>query len=52
MPRFPTRTLVLMTLTLVAFAWFWWQTHALAAKAAPGGPPGIRLVALPDAGNH
>ena len=27
MPRFPTRTLVLMALTLVAFGWFWFQTH-------------------------
>ncbi len=27
MARFPTRTLVLMVLTLVAFGWFWWKTH-------------------------
>jgi hypothetical protein len=31
--RFPTRTLVLMVLTLVAFGWFWWQTHRRAASA-------------------
>jgi hypothetical protein len=48
--RFPTRTLVLMVLTLVAFAWFWWQTHRAAAARAghlrveplvafDGGPP-------------
>lgn len=27
MPRFPTRTLVLMLLALVAFVWMWLQTH-------------------------
>jgi hypothetical protein len=32
--RFPTRTLVLMVLTLVAFGWFWWQTHRRAATAS------------------
>jgi hypothetical protein len=32
--RFPTRTLVLMVLTLVAFGWFWWQTHRRAAAAS------------------
>lgn len=25
--RFPTRTIVLMGLTLLSFLWFWWQTH-------------------------
>jgi len=26
-PRFPLRTLLLMVLTLLAFAWFYWNTH-------------------------
>jgi hypothetical protein len=26
-PKFPTRTIVLMVLTLFAFAWFFWKTH-------------------------
>ena len=33
--KFPARTIVLMALTLVAFGWFWWQTHSLAVKPAP-----------------
>jgi hypothetical protein len=27
MPRFPARTVVLMVLTLIAFGWFYRQTH-------------------------
>ncbi|MBL8923915.1 MAG: hypothetical protein JNJ54_33980 [Myxococcaceae bacterium] len=27
MQRFPTRTIVLMVLTLLSFGWFWWQTQ-------------------------
>lgn len=34
MARFPTRTLVLMVLALLAFGWFWWKTHQ--PRAAPG----------------
>ena len=34
MQRFPTRTLVLMGLTLVAFGWFWWNTHRVAPPPA------------------
>lgn len=26
-PKFPTRTLVLMVLTLLSFVWFFWKTH-------------------------
>lgn len=25
--KFPTRTIVLMVLALISFAWFWWKTH-------------------------
>lgn len=32
--RFPTRTLVLMVLTLLAFGWMYWRTH-LSRSAAP-----------------
>lgn len=34
MARFPTRTLILMTLALLSFAWFWWKTH----QTRPAGP--------------
>lgn len=27
MPKFPTRTIVLMVLTLFSFLWFFWKTH-------------------------
>lgn len=43
MARFPTRTLVLMVFTLLAFAWMYWQTHrvrpapATLELIAPGG---------------
>ncbi|MGV3621978.1 MAG: hypothetical protein ACO1OB_14245 [Archangium sp.] len=33
MPRFPTRTLILMTAALFAFVWFWWQTHRVQSVA-------------------
>ncbi|MCU0697349.1 MAG: hypothetical protein MUC96_12555 [Myxococcaceae bacterium] len=49
MDRFPTRTLVLMVLTLVAFAWFWWQTHRRAAP--PGDPLRMTPVARLDGGH-
>lgn len=26
-PKFPTRTIVLMVLTLFSFLWFFWKTH-------------------------
>lgn len=26
-PKFPTRTIVLMVLTLFSFVWFFWKTH-------------------------
>ena len=38
MPRFPTRTLVLMLLALGAFLWMWLQTHRAPAPAPPSGP--------------
>jgi hypothetical protein len=34
MQRFPARTLVLMGLTLVAFAWFWWNTPGVKSTPA------------------
>ena len=38
MPRFPTRTLVLMILALASFGWFFFQTHArVEPSAAPRG---------------
>ncbi len=33
--KFPARTIVLMALTLVAFVWFWWQTHVAQEQKAP-----------------
>lgn len=40
MPRFPTRTLVLMLLALGAFLWMWLQTHRAPAPASgPSTPP-------------
>lgn len=33
--KFPARTIVLMALTLVAFVWFWWQTHVMQEQKAP-----------------
>jgi len=38
MPRFPTRTLILMLLALGAFAWMWLQTHRAPPPAPPSGP--------------
>jgi hypothetical protein len=35
--RFPTRTLVLMTLALLSFVWFWWRTHQV-QNAPPPAP--------------
>ena len=35
MPRFPTRTLILMTAALFAFVWFWWQSHRVTAINPP-----------------
>jgi hypothetical protein len=44
--RFPTRTLVLMVLALLSFAWFWWRMHSFGASPqaitpalADGGTP-------------
>ena len=31
MPKFPTRTIVLMVLTLFSFLWFFWKTHQRSA---------------------
>lgn len=44
MPRFPTRTVILMVLALGAFAWMWLQTHRAvtapaAGKTEPTAPP-------------
>ena len=33
--RLPNRTLILMTLALFAFAWFWWKTHQQPAPRTP-----------------
>ncbi|MFT3707993.1 MAG: hypothetical protein QM817_10090 [Archangium sp.] len=44
MARFPTRTLVLMTLALFAFVWFWWRTHQNAAPKQPDQTQPISLV--------
>jgi hypothetical protein len=41
--RFPTRTLVLMALTLMAFAWFWYQTHR-------GSPQAVQIELIGDGG--
>jgi hypothetical protein len=45
MLRFPTRTLVLMALALLAFVWMWVQTH----RAAPLQPPLRATVVGPGA---
>lgn len=45
MPRFPTRTLILMVLALGAFVWMWTQTHR--AKAPPAGAEPPTLSATP-----
>lgn len=39
-PRFPSRTLVLMILALASFAWFFWQTHARAERESAKAPRG------------
>ena len=41
--KFPVRTLVLMTLTLFAFIWFWWQTHLPKPEQTPHHPP-MRVI--------
>ncbi len=41
-PRFPTRTLILMTLALLAFGQMWWRTHQTPAPEVlvlDGGAP-------------
>jgi lipopolysaccharide export system protein LptC len=45
-PRFPTRTLVLMVLALLAFAWMWLQTHRTAQQQAAVEPdvPTVRAT--------
>ncbi len=40
--RFPTRTLVLMVLTLASFAWFFWRTH----DRAPAPRPPVQQVRI------
>lgn len=42
MARFPTRTLVLMVLTLLAFGWMYWKTHQ--------ARPGLTTIELTPAG--
>ncbi len=39
MQKFPTRTLVLMALALLAFVWFWLQTHRAPKPARAAEPP-------------
>lgn len=41
--RFPTRTLVLMVLTLASFAWFFWRTHDRGPSPRPAVPQ-VRIV--------
>lgn len=31
--KFPNRTIILMVLTLFAFAWFFWKTHQRSERA-------------------
>jgi hypothetical protein len=50
--RFPPRTLILMVLTLLAFAWFWWRTHHPGARQVTPVSV-IHLPAAPaDGGDH
>jgi Na+/proline symporter len=46
--RFPTRTLVLMILALLAFSWFWFRTHRNAEKPRMIVTP---IVELPRIGS-
>lgn len=46
MPRFPTRTLILMTLALFAFVFMWWQTH----RAQPAAPAPVNFIVIVDGG--
>ena len=43
--RFPPRTLILMTLALFAFAWFWWRMHP-----KPARPPEVQIIVIIDGG--
>lgn len=52
MLRFPTRTLVLMVLTLVAFGWMRWRALELRARATPARPLRFELLGAFDAGLH
>jgi len=47
-PKFPTRTVVLMALTLIAFGWFWWQTRAHRDRAAANAEQPIRVQLRPE----
>jgi len=44
--RFPTRTLILMALALLSFAWFWWRMHP---KATPQAEP-LQILVVVDGG--
>ncbi len=44
--RFPKRTLVLMVLAVVAFAWMYWRTHFGAAQSTPVQAQGIEFLPL------
>lgn len=46
--RFPARTLILMTLALFAFVWFWWRTHQEPTRAPVMVP--VQMVVI-DGGN-
>lgn len=46
--KFPTRTVVLMVLTLISFVWFWIQTHQRRATTA-AAPTSIKLLGPGDA---
>ena len=49
MPRFPTRTLILMSLALFAFAWMYWQMHN-AKPARTAMPANVEWIDLTDGG--
>ena len=46
--RFPTRTIVLMALTLLSFAWMTWHSYRRAQRAA--APSSVQVIVLTDGG--
>ncbi len=47
MRRVPTRTLVLMVLSLLAFGWMYWRTHQKPPPEVPPPPREVQIVHLP-----